>query len=148
MATQLTAPYRGFKFNVEIAGIQVASFSEATVPDTTVETVDYREGSDPTYKRKLSGLTSYGSLTLKKGLTDSMDLYNWFTLVTEKGSEGANVQKNISLVLMDAASEEKVRWNIINAWPIKYETTGLNAGSSEVMIDTLELTIDYIVRAS
>lgn len=148
MATQLTAPYRGFKFSVEIAGIQVAAFSEATVPDISVETVDYREGSDPTYKRKLSGLTSYGSLSLKKGLTDSMDLYNWFILVTEKGSDGSKVQKNISLILMDASGEEKVRWNIINAWPTKYESSGLNAGSSEVMIETLELTLDYITRAS
>ena len=148
MATQLTDPTRGFRFKVEISGIQIASFSEASVPDINIETTDYREGTDPVYKRKLSGLTSYGNLTLKKGITDSMDLYNWHNLVVEKGSGGSGVQKNISLILIDASGGEKIRWNIINAWPIKYETTGLNASSNEVMVETLEVVVEYMVRAS
>ena len=147
MATQLTDPYRGFRFRVEISGIQVAAFSEATVPDINVESVDYREGTDPIYKRPLSGLTSYGHLSLKKGLTDGMDLYAWQQQVSQLGSGSPGARKNISLVLMDAAGAEKVRWNVINAWPVKYETTGLNAGSSDVMVETLELAMDYMDRA-
>ncbi|QDQ28005.1 phage tail protein [Chitinimonas arctica] len=146
MATQLTDPYRGFRFRVEIAGIQIAAFSEATVPDITVDTVDYREGTDPIYKRPLSGLTTYGHLSLKKGLTDGMDLYNWSQQVSQLGSGSKGAKKNISLVLMDSDGTDKVRWNIINAWPMKYETTGLNASSSEVMVETLELAMDYLTR--
>jgi phage tail-like protein len=147
MATnQLTDPYRGFRFRVEISGIQVAAFSEASVPDITVDTVDYREGTDPIYKRPLSGLTSYGRLTLKKGLTDGMDLYNWQQQVSQLGSGSASAKKNISLVLMDTDASEKARWNVINAWPVKYETTGLNASSSDVMVETLELVMDYMTR--
>jgi conserved hypothetical phage tail region protein len=148
MATQLTDPYRGFRFKVEISGIQIAAFSEATVPDISIETVDYREGSDPVYKRKLSGLTAYGNLSLKKGITDSLDLYNWQNDALEKGSGGSGVQKNLSLILMDSTGAEKVRWNVINAWPIKYESTGFNASSSDVMVETLELALEYITRAS
>lgn len=144
--TQLTDPYRGFRFRVEIGGIQVAAFSEASVPDITVDTVDYREGTDPIYKRPLSGLTSYGRLTLKKGLTDGMDLYNWQQQVSQLGSTSASAQKNISLVLMDTDSSEKARWNVINAWPVKYETSGLNASSSDVLVETLELVMDYMNR--
>ena len=144
--TQLTDPYRGFRFRVEIGGIQVAAFSEASVPDITVDTVEYREGTDPIYKRPLSGLTSYGRLTLKKGLTDGMDLYNWQQQVSQLGSTSASAQKNISLVLMDTDSSEKTRWNVINAWPVKYETSGLNASSSDVLVETLELVMDYMNR--
>jgi phage tail-like protein len=146
MATQLTNPYRGFRFRVEISGIQIASFSEATVPDITIETVDYREGTDPVYKRPLSGLSTYGRLTLKKGLTDSMDLYNWHHLVAQKGSTTSGAQKNISLILMDAEGNDKVRWNVINAWPTKYEASGLNAASTEVMVETFEVVLDYMQR--
>ncbi|WP_266168299.1 phage tail protein [Dyella subtropica] len=146
MVTQLTDPFRGFRFRVEIAGIQVAAFSEASVPDINVETVDYREGTDPIYKRPLSGLTSYGHLSLKKGLTSGMDLYNWQQQVSQLGSGSPSAQKNITLVLMDADGSEKVRWNVINAWPVKYETTGLNASSSDVMVETLELAMDYMNR--
>ncbi|KAF1687897.1 phage tail protein [Pseudoxanthomonas broegbernensis] len=146
MATELTNPYRGFRFRVEISGIQVAAFSEASVPDVNVETVDYREGTDPNYKRPLSGLTSYGRLNLKKGLTDGLDLYNWQQQISQLGSGSPGARKNISLVLMDADGSEKVRWNIINAWPVKYETSGLNAGSSDVMVETLELAMEYMNR--
>jgi phage tail-like protein len=147
MATnQLTDPYRGFRFRIEISGIQVAAFSEASVPDITVDTVDYREGTDPIYKRPLSGLTSYGRLTLKKGLTAGMDLYTWQQQVSQLGSGSPRAQKNISLVLMDTDSSEKARWNVINAWPVKYETTGLNASSSDVLVETLELVMDYMNR--
>lgn len=146
MATQLTDPYRGFRFRVEIAGIQIAAFSEASVPDITIETVDYREGTDPVYKRPLSGLTTYGRLNLKKGLTDSMDLYNWQQQISQLGSTSPNARKNISLILMDTDGTDKVRWNVINAWPTKYETTGMNAASTEVMVETLELAMDYMTR--
>lgn len=146
MANQLTNPYRGFRFRVEISGIQIASFSEATVPDITVESVDYREGTDPVYKRPLSGLSSYGRMTLKKGLTDSMDLYDWHQQVLEQGSGSPGARKNISLVLMDTDGADKVRWNVINAWPTKYESTGMNASSSEVMVETFELALDYMKR--
>lgn len=47
MATQLTDPFHGFRFRVEIAGIQIASFSEASAPDISVDTVDYRERHRP-----------------------------------------------------------------------------------------------------
>ncbi|AMO95174.1 conserved hypothetical phage tail region family protein [Collimonas fungivorans] len=148
MATQLTNPYRGFRFQVEISGIQVAAFSEATIPDSTVETVEYREGTDPVYKRSFSGLTTFGKLSLKKGLTDSMELYNWHQLVALQGSTAKGAQKNISLILLDAGGAAKARWNVINAWPSKYESTGLNASSSDVMVETFELTIEYMTRVS
>jgi hypothetical protein len=55
-----TDPYLGFKFRLEIQGIQVAGFSHATLPDETVDSVNYREGTDgPT--RKLSGQATVGT---------------------------------------------------------------------------------------
>ena len=133
---------------MDISGIQVAALSEATIPDSTVETVEYREGTDPVYKRSFSGLTTFGKLSLKKGLTDSMELYNWHQLVALQGSTAKGAQKNISLILLDAGGAAKARWNVINAWPSKYESTGLNASSSDVMVETFELTIEYMTRVS
>ncbi|KAF0224686.1 MAG: hypothetical protein FD176_868 [Rhodospirillaceae bacterium] len=147
MATStLTDPYRGFRFRVEIAGIQIAAFAEASIPDITIDSVDYREGTDPIYKRPLSGLSSYGRLSLKKGLTDSMDLYNWQQQVLQQGSGGKSAKKNVSLILIAPDGSDKCRWNVINAWPSKYETSGLNAASSDVLVETLELAMDYMTR--
>lgn len=67
MAAERNDPYRNFRFKVEIDGISIASFAEAKIPDSTTDSVDYREGLDSPYSRKLSGLTKYGSLTLTRG---------------------------------------------------------------------------------
>lgn len=145
MATgQRNDPYRNFRFRIEISGIQVAGFSEATIPDSTVDPVEYREGTDPTHVRKLSGLTKYGSVSLKKGLTDSMDLYNWHKQVSDTGALGARM--NVSLILVDEEGNPKSRWDIVEAWPTKYSSSGFNAKNNEVVVETLELTHEGVTR--
>lgn len=137
-------PYRNFRFKVEIDGINVASFSDATVPDSTTDSVDYREGTDLPYQRKLSGLTKYGNLTLKKGLTDSMDLYNWRKQVEDTGASEA--RKSISLVLIDEEGNPSSSWTIVEAWPTKYSSSGFEAKGNAVMIETFELALEKIIR--
>jgi phage tail-like protein len=137
-------PYRNFRFRVEIDGIAQASFADATIPDSSTSTIDYREGTDPVHGRKLSGQTTYGNVSLKWGLTDSMDLYNWRRLVIDKGAQGA--RRNLSLVLIDEAGDDKARWNVMEAWPVKYDTGDLSAKGSEVVIESLDLACEEVVR--
>jgi phage tail-like protein len=139
-------PYRNFRFRVEIEGINVAAFAEATIPDSTTDPVDYREGTDQPHQRKLSGLTKYGNITLKKGITDSMDLYNWKKQVEDTGALGA--RKSISLILIDEAGNDKARWEILEAWPTKYSPSGFSAKANEVLIETLEIVHEGVTRKS
>lgn len=141
-----TDPFRGFRFRIEIDGIQTAGFSEATIPDSTTDPVEYREGTDPTHQRKLSGLTKFGNISLKKGLTDSMELYNWHKQVTQTGA--AKARKNISLILVDEEGSDKARWDIVEAWPTKYSPSGFSAKGNEVMIETLEIVHEGLSRVS
>lgn len=137
-------PYRNFRFRIEIEGIQIASFAEATIPDTSTESVDYREGTDLPHQRKLSGLNKFGNITLKKGLTDSMDLNDWKKRVEDSGA--IKERKSISLVLIDEEGNDKSRWDIVNAWPTKYSPSGFNAKNNEVVIETLEIVHEGIKR--
>jgi phage tail-like protein len=138
-------PYLGFRFRVEIEGIVTAAFSEATVPDITIQTADYREGTDAKHVRKLSGMNQFGSITLKKGLTDSRDLSEWQRLCSERGAGGN--RRNVSLILIDDNGGDKARWEIVDAWPTKISTTGFNATSgNSVMVETLELANEGIRR--
>ena len=139
-------PYRNFRFRVEIDGIEVASFSEATIGDSTTDPVEYREGTDSTTMKKLSGLTKYGNISLKRGLTDSMELVTWRKLVEQKGAGVA--RKNLSLVLIDEEGSDKSRWDVVEAWPTKYDPSDFNAKGNEVIIETLELVHEGITRVS
>jgi phage tail-like protein len=145
MATgQRKDPYRNFRFRVEIDGLQQAGFTDVSGFDSTVDVVEYREGTETTTMRKLSGLTKYGNISLKWGITDSTEIYNWYIEVTK-----GNVQrKNISIVLVDETGSDKSRWNFINAWPSKYDAPDFSAKSSEVGIESLDIVHEGMVRES
>lgn len=146
MSTGSVDPYRNFRFRVEIDGIQSAAFSDATISDSTTDPVEYREGTDAVYPRKLSTLAKYGNVTLKRGITTNMDLYNWRQLVISQGTDVASTRKNVTVTLMDSSGADKVVWNLYNTWPTKYSTGDLSAKGSDVLVETLELVVEYMVR--
>jgi len=139
-------PYRNFRYRLEIDGITQAGFSEATVPDITVEPVEYREGNEanPATPRKLPGVVKYGNLTLKWGITDSLELYNWHKNVTM----GKVERKNISVILIDESGTDKSRWNFVQAWPTKYDAPDLTAKGNDVAIETLEIVHEGMDRVT
>ena len=132
-------PYKNYKFRVEIDGINVAGFCEVSGISSEVETIEYREGGDDR-TRKLPGLIKFGNVTLKRGMTDSRDLYNWHRALLQ----GTLDRRNIQIVLLDDERKDVARWRLIDAFPQKYEGPCLNAKSSEVAIETLELCCEYI----
>ena len=141
-------PYRNFKYRVEIDGIQEAGFSEASVPESSTNPIEYREGTDPAYARKLSGLVSFGNLTLSRGITSSKTLYEWRRLVEEHGSEAFGGRKNISVILVDEQGQDRARWDLIDCWPSSYQTSGFDARNDDVFIETLEIVLEQMTRVS
>ena len=138
-------PYRNFRFLLEIDGIEGARFSEVTIPDTSSDVVEYREGNEPTTVRKLPGLTKYGNITLKWGITDSMELYEKWRKPVEDGKMG-DARKNVAIILMDEEGNPAARWEFENAWPSKYDAPDLNAKGTDVAIETLEIVHEGMKR--
>src|SRR5687767_12877899 len=136
-------PYRGFNFLVEIDGITQAGFQEVSGLDVATPSVDYREGADPNHVRKIPGLNTYTAITLKRGITDSDELWKWRETVIN----GKTERRNGSIVLLDETGAEKIRWNFSNAWPSKWTGPALNATSTAVAVETLEITHEEVKRA-
>ena len=137
-------PIRNFRFRVEIDGIQQAGFSEVSGFDITVDPIDYREGTDPTHVRKLTGMTKYGNVTLKWGITTSMELYNWHRQIVD----GDIVRKTLAIVSVNERGEDVNRWEIVEAWPTKYDPMDFNAKGNEAGIATLEVACEGVVQRS
>lgn len=140
-------PLRNFRFRLEIDNLAIAGFSEVAIAETLIEAIDYREGNDPPHVRKLSGLTKYGNITLKYGIsvgTGSLDLFNWHKAV----SDGFILEqrKQMTIVVQDEAGQDKTRFVVTNAWPVKYDPSDLNAKGNEVMIEMLEFANEGIER--
>lgn len=129
-------PYRNFKFRVEIDGIAAAHFSEVMVGETTTDAIDYREGTDPNHVRKLPGLTKYGVITLKRGVTDNQVLWQWHKDILD-GKIGER-RKTIAITVIDESGADKARFVVSEAWPSKYDLSDFKATGNETLIETAE----------
>jgi phage tail-like protein len=137
-------PLRNFRFRLEIDGIAQANFSEVAIGETTTEAIDYREGNEPNHVRKLSGLTKFGNITLKRGITDSLDIWNWHKQIVA-GQIQSN-RKQVIIVVQDEAGTDKARFVVTEAWPTKYDPSDLNGKGNEVFIELLELVNEGVER--
>jgi len=135
-------PYRNFRFRVEIEGIQQAGFREVSGFDASLDVVEYREGNEIITTRKLPGLVKYGNITLKWGVTDSMDMYKWI----EDCISGNVERKTVTIIAIDEEGGDVATWQVIEAWPTKYSAADFNATASEVAIETLELAHEGMTR--
>ena len=142
-------PLRNFRYRLEIDSITQAGFSEVAIAETTIDAVDYREGTDPPHVRKLSGLTKYGNITLKWGLTiggSALDLFRWHADVS--AGQIKEKRKKVVIVVQDEAGADSARFVVTDAWPVKYDVSDLNAKGKEVMIELLELANEGIERVA
>ena len=139
-------PYRNFRFRVEIDGISTAGFSEVLIGPTTTDVIDYREGTDPLHVRKLSGLTKFSNITLKRGMTPSLDLYKWYRAISA-GQLNGN-RKQVVIVVQDESGADQARFVVSEAWPVKYDPSDLDGKGNEVFIELLELANEGIERVS
>lgn len=138
-----TDPYRSFNFIVEIDGIARAGFQECAGLDTTQEPIEYREGNEGLTVRKLTSLVKYSNITLKWGITDDAQLWDWRKNIMS----GNNDRKNGSIILLDTTGEEKARWNFREGWPTKWTGPAFKATGNEVAIETLEIAHEGLMKA-
>jgi phage tail-like protein len=137
-------PLRNCRFLVEIDGIQQTGMCEVSGLEAAIEAVEYREGTDPTHVRYSSGLAKYGRLTLKWGITNSLEIYNWF-----KNCIDGNVDaRNMAVIALDSQGNEKARWILTEAWPVKYQAPDFNAKGNEVAMETVEIVYEGMTRVS
>jgi len=139
-------PLRKFRYRLEIDSIEQAGFSEVTIGDLSTDPIEYREGDEITTVRKLNGLNKYGNITLKWGITDSLELADWHQMIVDDATLLHDVRRNVVIRVQNEAGEDKAAFEITNAWPSKYDPSDLNSTGNEVAIDTLELTNEGIRR--
>jgi len=139
-------PLRKFRFRLEIDGLDQAAFSEVTIGDLASDPIEYREGDEIPTVRKLSGLTKYANVTLKWGITDSVELAEWHQLIVGGATLLDEIRKTVVIRVQDEAGNDKAAFEITRAWPCKYDPTDLNGTGNEVAIDTLELCNEGIRR--
>ncbi|MDR3363427.1 MAG: phage tail protein [Clostridiales Family XIII bacterium] len=156
-ATAVQYPYTKMNFLVRVGDLTgIAAFTEVTGIDASVDVVEFRQGnSDSLAPLKIPGLVKHGNISLKFGITRGQDLRNWIAdCISEQ--RGPIPRCNVTIELIDTIAKApaaavttsddaaKLQWVLTNAWVAKYSGADLNATTSEVAIETIELAYEEI----
>ena len=127
-------PFAHFNFLVDFGGEPQAGFSEVSGLASEVEVMTYREGGDARV-RKLPGLAKFPNVILKRGFTANRDLWDWHRTALD----GAVQRRNVRITLLDSSRQPVARWTLTDAWPAKWQGPDLDARSSGITIESIEL---------
>lgn len=151
-------PLRGFRFQVdfkeqmlgnETEGGEVVlcsgAFAECTGLEVTMEPKAIKEGGRNWGAAQRMGNVNFATVVLKRGLTQTDDLWAWFSLV----GEGAYAQRlNVAITMFDQAGQGVFSWTLKRALPTKFKAPDLNASNNEVAIEELHLVHEGLARAT
>lgn len=128
--------YAGCRFYLQIEGINKAVFAELGGLQIETEIFEYAEGGNNGFIHRLPGPIRIGNITLKRGLSTSNELFEWYLrIVNGKLDE----RHNLSVLIYDAEGQELQRWNFLAAYPVRWVGPALDANSSPIAIETFEL---------
>ncbi len=147
MATQREKPYAQFNFLVDLGtgdtGGAAAGFEEVLVPEVWLDVIEYRNGNDKENTvRKITGLEHCGNAVLKRGVTGSLNLYQWYNQV-RNGDQKALRTVTIKLQSEDH-TEIVVTWKLLRARPVRLKWGPLNGKGKEVLVEYLELACERL----
>ena len=141
-------PLIGFNFRLEIEGKLAGYFTEASGVGSEHEIVEHKAVDDSGHEivQKIPGRLKWENVTLKRGITDAMDIWDWRKLV-EDGKMG-DARTNCSIIMMDRNYEDVARWDFVNAWPSKVSGPSVKSDSNEFGVEEVTLIHEGMVRAS
>jgi phage tail-like protein len=89
-------------------------------------------------------------VTVKIVATTDLALYEWYSDCNNNNGGGnkwgSTTRKEASISVYDQSGKMRARWEIVNAYPTKYEGPKLEAGGSDVANETITLVHEGIKR--
>ena len=141
-------PHLGLRFWVSIDSIEIAGFSECSALTVETETFDYAEGGMNDYVHRLPVRTKYGNITLKRGINEGRELFDWFKLCLRDGGSRAMPRKNVSILIYDSQQKVARRYDLHDAYPVKWTGPDLKSDAGAVAVETLEFAHNGLLPTS
>ncbi len=147
MAERLT-PYGAFNFLVNLSGPfgpdePLGGFSDVSGLGTELTVAEYRNGNErENHVRKVPGIHKVSDVTLKRGIVNSQDLWDW---IDEARRTGPLAQRDVVITLRDEAGQDVQSWILRGVIPLKYTGPTLAAkGGGDVAMEELVLSAEAV----
>ncbi|SRX54959.1 phage tail protein [Aequorivita sp. CIP111184] len=137
-------PPVSFHFKVEFNGISSQEkdiqFQSVSGLSVDIETEEFAEGGENRFKHKFPVRSTFPNLVLKRGMVTDSELIKW----CRNAIESFQFEPvDLTVKLLNENHEPLVTWNVVHAYPIKWDVAELNAEESKITIETIELAYNY-----
>ncbi len=95
-------------------------------------------------RTKIPGNVSFTNMTLRRGLTLSMTLWNWLESV--QTGNWKKQRRDGSLQLYTHGAKEEFRFEFKRAWPVSYNISDMKADGNEIEMEDLEIAVEDLKR--
>jgi phage tail-like protein len=147
MAVLRDRPYTQFNFLVDLGtgtseGPE-AGFQEVSALGMEVTVTEYRNGNaKENHVQKLTGLSKYPDVTLKRGVIGTLALYQWLDQI-RNGDQGA-----LRTVIIQLQNEDHtavvLTWKLLRARIVKHVSGPLNARGTDVAMEEMVLAYERL----
>jgi phage tail-like protein len=138
----------GFHFQIVVDGFLSGLFLELNGAGGDSEVIEHKvmaEGARDTLIQKQPGrLTGGATLTLKQGVTSSMEFWAWREMVVSGDIKGA--RQNGSIFMYNQANEIVAQWDFTDAWPAKIDGPSFTSDSNTYGVEELTIVTEAFGR--
>lgn len=154
-------PFALFRFQVDFHQVSAANpeertlvpvgrgaFAECTGLEATMEPRVVRAGGWNYGAFQRPGPVTFGTVILRRGVTDARDLWTWFAHVNERGRYAYRLDVTIRVAAPgESAPGEALVVRLLRAVPVKFRCGDLDARAAQVGVEELHLAHEALVLA-
>jgi len=97
-----------------------------------------------TIRTKIPGNVKTNNLTLKRGMTKSVTLWQWFATV--EAGNWAKQLKSGSLTVCNQEGMAQAIFQFRGAWPVSYIASDFSSSSGDIEIEEMEMALEKFER--
>ena len=141
-------PLVGFHFSVEVQGVVTGYFTECTGLGSEHEVIEHNVVTEQGQEvvMKIPGRLKWEDIVLKRGITSSMDIWDWRKEV--ENGQVSSARHDGSITMFDQELNPVARWEFKRGWPLKVTGPQPKSDSNEIGIEELTIAHEYIERVA
>ena len=141
-----TAPYPSYNYIVNLNGPRdpeklLGGFSDVSGLSSDIHISEYRDGNEKEpHVRKIPGAHKVADVTLKRGIVNSQDLWDWMVQTRRFGVEA---KRDVVITLRDEANRPVQNFKLRGVVPLKYTGPTLSGkGAGDVAMEEIVLSAE------
>lgn len=139
-------PLIGFNFLLELDGAIAGYFTECNGVGSEHEIIEHKVVDNKGHEmvRKIPGRLKWTDITLKRGITSDLQIWDWRQNVIEGKMKDS--RKNVTVTMFSRDYQPVAKWHFTNAWPSKVTGPSFKADDNSFGVEEVTIVHEGMYR--